>query len=60
MGSYLHSFINFVELKAECVAKQLQTHHLTAPKYVKYMILSSNVSKYIDITNTFLEVQLLT
>ena len=59
MGSYLHSFINFVELKAECVAKQLQTHHLTAPKYVKYMILSSNVSKYIDM-NTFLEVQLLT
>ena len=60
MGSYLHSFTNFVESKAESVAKQLQTHHLTAPKNVKYMFLSSKVSKYIDIMNTFLEVQLLT
>ena len=39
MGSNLHSFINLVELRAECIAKELQTHHLTATKNVRYMSL---------------------
>ena len=57
IGNHTHNFNNVVDLVAECGAKELQTHLLTASKNATY-IHSDYVAKYIDIMNKYLKAPL--